>query len=72
MTKNPFEIRADVLQLAKEYMDQQVKMAIDFAEKMKTLGTIDTDEYLAAFKPYDFDELMSKSQEMYSFVTKKD
>lgn len=70
--KNPFEIRSEVLELAKEYMDKQVAMNIEFAEKMQALGKIKADEYADAFKPYTFDQLMEKAKEMYTFVAKKD
>ena len=36
--KNPFEIRAEMLQLAKEYMDQQYHMNVQFAESMMEQG----------------------------------
>jgi hypothetical protein len=71
-SKNPFEIRSEVLELAKEYMDKQVAMNIEFAEKMQALGKIKADEYAEAFKPYTFDQLMEKAKEMYNFVSKKD
>ena len=38
MNKNPFELRAEMLQLAKEYMDQQYHMNVKFAENMVTQG----------------------------------
>jgi hypothetical protein len=70
--KNPFEIRSEVLELAKEYMDKQTEMNIEFAEKMQELGKIKMDEYANAFRPYTFDELMEKAKEMYTFVSNKD
>jgi len=70
--KNPFEIRAEVLQLAKEYMDTQHKLNLDYAQTLRNLGKAQRDEYLASFKPYTFDELMEKAKEMYGFVSKKD
>jgi hypothetical protein len=69
--KNPFEIRSEVLELAKEYMDKQVQMNIEFAEKMQAIGKIKTEEYVNAFKPYTFEQLMEKAKEMYSFVSTK-
>jgi hypothetical protein len=70
--KNPFQIRSEVLELAKEYMDKQTAMNIEYAEKMQKLGNIQKEEYLAMFKPYTFEEMMTKAQEMYGFVSKKD
>jgi arginine utilization protein RocB len=72
MTKNPFEIRADVLELAKEYMDKQVQMNIDYTKKMQELGQASFNELATAYKPYTFDELMAKAKEMYSFVSTKE
>ena len=74
--KNPFEIRAEMLQLAKEYMDQQYHMNIQFYENMIAEGNKvrkDVEEQLKdAYKMYSTEELMEKAKEMYSFVSKKD
>jgi hypothetical protein len=71
-TKNPFEIRAEVLQLAKDYMDQQYHMSITFAEKMFEQNKKTMEELQDTYKMYSIDDLMKKAQEMYSFVSKKD
>jgi len=70
--KNPFEIRADILQLAKEYMDQQYDMNIQFAENMMSEGEKSMSEVKETYKMYSMDDLMEKAKEMYSFVSKKD
>ena len=70
--KNPFEIRADVLEMAKQYMDQQTHLNIQYWEKLMQLGQGTVDEMKVAYTPYSMDELMKKAAEMYSFVTKKD
>ena len=70
--KNPFEIRAEMLQLAKEYMDQQAAMNRDFAEKMFEAGQKSMTELQESCKMYSMEELMEKAKEMYSFVSKKD
>jgi hypothetical protein len=70
--KNPFEIRAEMLQLAKDYMDQQYQMNIQFAEKMIETGRKSADEMKEVYKMYTVEELMAKAKEMYSFVSKKD
>ena len=69
--KNPFQIRAEVLELAKDYMDTQYKLNLEYSQKLKELNSMQKDEYLAAFKPYTFDELMEKAKEMYTFVSDK-
>ena len=74
--KNPFEIRADMLQLAKEYMDQQYHMNIQFYENMIAEGKKNRkevqDSLKEAYQMYSTDELMNKAKEMYSFVSTKD
>jgi hypothetical protein len=70
--KNPFEIRAEMLQLAKDYMDQQYHMNVQFAEKMVEQGKKTAEELQSVYKMYSMEELMEKAKEMYSFVSKKD
>jgi ABC-type transporter lipoprotein component MlaA len=72
MSKNPFEIRSEMLQLAKDYMDQQYYMNKEFAEKMFEAGKMQMEEMQKATEMYSMDELMEKAKEMYSFVSKKD
>lgn len=70
--KNPFEIRAEMISLAKEYLDQVTALNIDTATKMMEAGKIQVEEFKEATKMYSMEDLMSKAQEMYSFVSKKD
>lgn len=70
--KNPFEIRAEMLQLAKDYMDQQYHMNIQFTNDMFEQGKIQWEQVQEAYKMYSMDDLMEKAKEMYSFVSKKD
>lgn len=74
--KNPFEIRADMLNLAKEYMDQQYHMNIQFLENMVAEGNKAReeieDQLKDAYKMYSMEDLMAKAKEMYSFVSTKD
>ena len=74
--KNPFEIRAEMLQLAKDYMDQQYHMNIQFYENMmaegkKTREEIET-QLKDAYQMYSMEDLMDKAKELYGFVAKKD
>jgi len=69
--KNPFEIRAEMLQLAKEYMDQQYHMNISFAEKMIDEGKMHMEEFQKVAEMYSMQDLMEKAKEMYSFVSEK-
>lgn len=70
--KNPFEIRADVLQLAKDYMDQQMHLNIQYWEKMQEIGKASVEDMKSAYTPYTIEDLMKKAQDMYSFVSKKE
>jgi ABC-type transporter lipoprotein component MlaA len=70
--KNPFEIRADMLQLAKEYMDQQQQINVQFAEAMMEKGKKSLEDIQESYQMYSMEDLMEKAKEMYSFVSKKD
>jgi hypothetical protein len=69
--KNPFEIRTEMLQLAKDYLDQQYHMNIQFAERMVEQGVMAAEDIKKAYAIYSMDELMEKAKEMYSFVSDK-
>jgi hypothetical protein len=70
--KNPFEIRAEMLSLAKEYLDQVTALNIDAATKMMEAGKIQAEEFSKMTQMYSMEDLMEKAKEMYSFVSKKD
>ena len=71
--KNPFEIRAEMLQLAKDYMDQQQSLNMMFAEKAFEEGKKSFEEYQSMMtQMYSMEDLMEKAKEMYTFVSKKD
>lgn len=70
--KNPFEIRAEMLQLAKDYMDQQYHMNVNFAEKMVEQHKKTIEEIQDVYKMYSMEDLMAKAKEMYTFVSNKD
>lgn len=69
--KNPFEIRAEVLELAKDYLDQHIKINTTFAEAMFKQGQLSLEEFQKASQMYTMDELMEKAKEMYNFVSTK-
>jgi hypothetical protein len=72
MNKNPFEIRAEMLQLAKEYMDKQQEMNVQLMNDLFEQNKVQMEEVIAAYKMYSMEDLMSKAKEMYTFVSKKD
>lgn len=69
--KNPFEIRSEMLMLAKEYMDQQYHMNREFAEKMMEQGKMQMEEFQKVTEMYSIEDMMAKAKEMYSFVSDK-
>ena len=72
MSKNPFEIRAEMLQLAKDYMDQQYHMNIQLMQELFTAGRVQMEELKNASKLYSSEELLAKAKEFYGFVSTKD
>lgn len=70
--KSPFEIRSEMLAMAKDYMDQQWHLNVDFTKQMLEQGQKSMEDVQEALKPYSMEELVEKAKEMYSFVTKKD
>lgn len=70
--KNPFEIRQEVLKMAKDYMDRQWEMNYMFAQQMFDQGKKTAEDMQEALKPYSTEELMKKAAELYTFVSKRD
>ena len=70
--KNPFEIRTEMLQMAKDYMDQSWHTNLDFTRKMFEEGKKTAEEMKEALTPYCIKDMMAKAQEMYNFVSKKE
>lgn len=70
--KNPFEIRAEMLTLAKDYMDAQHQLNVQLMNDMYEQGKKTYEEVQEAYKMYSMDDLMAKAKEMYSFVSTKD
>jgi len=66
--KNPFEIRADVLAMAKDYMDKQVELNTALFTQLMEAGQKTIDDIP---KMYTIEELQEKAKEMYSFVSDK-
>ena len=69
--KNPFEIRAEMLQMAKDYMDQQWHMNLEFTRKLFDDGRKSVEEVQTALTPYSVDDMMTKAKEFYQFVSDK-
>ena len=69
--KNPFEIRAEMLAMAKDYMDQQWHMNLDFTRKLYEEGKKTAEEMQSALTPYSVEDMMEKAKEFYQFVSDK-
>ena len=69
--KNPFEIRAEMLQMAKDYMDQQWHMNLEFTRKLFEEGKKSAEEMQSALTPYSVEDMMNKAKEFYQFVSDK-
>ena len=70
--KNPFEIRQEILGMAKDYMDQVWHMNVDITRQMVEQNKATTEALTKAMQPYSMKALLEKANEMYAFVTKKD
>jgi hypothetical protein len=73
---NPFEIRTQMLEMAKSYLEKQQEINTAFAkqvfDELVTNGQkvqADWKEY--APKMYDFSEVVTKAKELYGFVNAK-
>jgi hypothetical protein len=77
--RNPFEIRTDILAMAKDYLDRKYDVDSSFAqqafEKMieDNPSLLDKPENWKNFMPemYNVDELNKVAQHMYDFVSNK-
>ena len=69
MSKTPYELRTEVLAMAKDYMDKQMQINVEYTNKMIELGKEPTMEDIP--KMYSPEELMKQAREFYSFVGNK-
>lgn len=72
MHKNPFEIRSDMIALAKDYLDKQYELNVQLANDMYEQGKKTLEEVQEAYKMYSIEDVIEKAQQMYSFVSTKD
>jgi hypothetical protein len=70
--KNPFEIRSDMLQLAKNYLDRQYELNVHMADQMFKQGVKTYEDIQEVYKMYSIEDIIEKAEQMYSFVSKKD
>ena len=81
MSKTPYEIRLELLQMAKDHMDKAQAAQIEFVKdafyKSVELGQLTVSQANEQIKalipaPYAMDEMVKKAGEMYAFIMKKD
>jgi len=70
--KNPFEIRSDILHLAKEYMDTQHQVNIQLASDMFEQGKNNMYDVQEAYEMYPIQDVIDAAKEMYAFVSTKE
>lgn len=70
--KNPFEIRAEMITLAKDYMDKQHELNFKLANDLFEQNKKSIEELQEAYKMYTISDMMNKAKEMYTFVSTKD
>lgn len=75
--KTPYEIRLEVLNMAKQHLDATFKAQCDFAAQMMAAmiaANKATVEEMQKLVPtaYSLDEVTKKAAELYAFVLKKD
>ena len=70
---NPFEIRAQMLSMAQDYLQQQQEINLDFAGRtfeqlVKEGKKVAEDWQSYAPKMYSFDEVLKEANKLYGFV----
>ncbi len=73
---NPYQIRYDVLSMAKEMMDKQYDMQMEVAQKAMDLYKDNAEEALGAWKAYipkaiTPEEIKAQAEKLYEFVAEK-
>jgi hypothetical protein len=69
--KNPFELRTDILAMAKDYMDRTWETNLSFTQSLYEAGQKSVDDVQEAMKPYTMESLVEKAKEMYNFISEK-
>ena len=70
-TSNGYDIRAQVIAMAKDYVENQARITSTYANKMLELNKITTEQYLELIKPYTLKDIMSHATDMYKFISIK-
>lgn len=70
---NPFEIRAELLKTAEDYLKQQHELNTEFAKRTFDALVVQGEKVQADWqqympKMYTFDEVVDQAKKLYSFV----
>ena len=68
MNKNGYEIRAELVAIAKDYIEKQHAANVEYMTKLIALGQVDQSEYLKALKPYTIEAIIEQANKLYGFV----
>ena len=72
MSKSPFEIRTDILMMAKDYMDKVHAANVELAERMAARGQKSLEELQEQSRMYAPEDLIKQAEQFYNqFVCKK-
>lgn len=71
MNKNGYEIRTQIVELAKDYLEKQHAANMEYAAKLVELGQMQQEAYLEIIKPYSFESIIEHANKMYDFVTNR-
>jgi hypothetical protein len=73
---NPYQIRTDILAMAKDIMDKQYDMQMQLAHKAMEMYKENTEQALEAYKKYvpkaiTPEQIKEQADKLYEFVTDK-
>lgn len=76
MSNNPYQIRYDVLNMAKELLDKQYDMQMQVAYKAMEMYKENSEQALEAYQKYipkaiTPDEIKAQADKLYEFVSEK-
>ena len=74
--KNPFEIRSEMLMMAKEMLDRQYDTQLQIAHQMMDMYTDNAEKAMEAYKQYvpkmyTPEEIKAQATKLYEFVADK-
>ena len=77
MANNPYQIRYDVLNMAKDMLDKQYDIQMEVAYKAMDMYKYNAEQALAAYKNYipkaiTPEEIKAQADKLYEFVTTKE